>query len=646
MFDKPKILIIDDEPRMCQSLKELLSSQNYELNTANSAKEVIEFLNNNSFDLILLDLCLPDMNGYHVMDHISQQGIETLVIVLTGYASEESAIEALRRGAYDYLKKPFEPEKLLITVKNALNQKKIEKDEELAKEALRESEERYRCYINVANDGIAVAHNNGKLSFVNSRLAEMVGYTTDEIKGKDFSKFIPKDILPQIEDIYKKHIAGEGLPSVYESKILHKDGRSIDVEYNISQVRIGDDQSTLNIIRDISDRKKMQAEVLKAKKLASLGTLAGGIAHDFNNLLSVIVGNIDLAKEKIKHDLGIFKNLKEVEKACLRASDLAARLITFSKGGKPIKKVASIGELVKNAVSASLNGSGINCKFSIADDLFPVEIDALQIKQVIRNIVLNATEAMNGKGTIKVSCENAAVGEKDRLPPKAGKYVLLSIKDQGSGIAPKNLAKIFDPYFSTKDMGAEKGQGLGLATCHSIIKKHDGFITAESELGVGTTLIIYVPASEKEIEELEPIQKIVSEKPMIGIGRILAMDDEKMIRDLIEQMLSQFSYDVALAQDGTEAVELYRSAMESGKPFDAVILDLTVKGGMGGKYAAQKLLEINPHVKAIVSSAYFNDPVMADFKKYGFAAALPKPYMKNDLSDTLSKVLMGKSTDR
>jgi PAS domain S-box-containing protein len=639
MFDKPKILIIDDEPRMCQSLKELLASQNYELNTANSAKQAIKFLNDNSFDLILLDLCLPDMNGYHVMDHIDQQGIGALVIIMTGKASEESAIEALRRGAYDYLKKPFEPEKLLITVKNALNLKKTKQDEELAKEALRESEERYRCYINVANDGIAVVH-NGKLSFVNSRLAKMIGYTTDEIEGKDFSRYIPKDILPQMEDVYKRRIAGEDTPSVFESKILHRDGRSIDVEYNISQICIGDDPSTLNIIRDVSDRKKMQTEVLKAKKLSSLGTLAGGIAHDFNNLLYVIVGNIDLAKDKIKRDLGILKNLQEVEKASLRASELAARLITFSKGGNPIKKVVPIGELVKNAISASLNGSSINCEFSIADDLFPVEIDALQIKQVIRNIVINATEAMNGKGTIKVSCENAAVGEKDRPPIKAGKYVLLSIKDQGTGIALKNLAKIFDPYFSTKDMGAEKGQGLGLAACHSIIKKHDGFMTAESELGLGTTLIIYFPASEKEIKELKPIPKIVPDKPMVGIGRILAMDDEKMIRDLTEQMLSQFGYDAVLAQDGSEAIELYRSAMESGKPFDAVILDLTVKSGMGGKSAAQKLLEINPYVKSIVSSAYFNDPVMTDFKKYGFAAALPKPYMKKDLSDTLSRVLM------
>ena len=233
--------------------------------------------------------------------------------------------------------------------------------------------------------------------------------------------------------------------------------------------------------------------------LASLGTLAGGIAHDFNNLLSVIVSNIDLAKEKIKNDLSVYKNLHEVEKASMRAKDLAARLITFSKGGKLFKKVVSIGELLVNTVSASLIGSGINCEFYIPDDLFPVEIDTSQIRQVIRNIVINATEAMNGKGTIKVFCENSAVGEKDRLPLKAGDYVLLSIKDQGIGIAPANIAKIFDPYFSTKNMGADKGQGLGLATCHSIIKKHDGFITAESAFEGGTTLIIYLPASDKEL---------------------------------------------------------------------------------------------------------------------------------------------------
>jgi CheY-like chemotaxis protein len=293
-----------------------------------------------------------------------------------------------------------------------------------------------------------------------------------------------------------------------------------------------------------------------------------------------------------------------------------------------------------------LSGSGINCEFSIADDLFPVEIDALQIKQVIRNIAINATEAMNGKGTINVYGENTAVGEKDRLPLKAGKYVRLSIKDQGIGIVAEHLPKIFDPYFSTKKMGPDKGQGLGLATCYSIIDKHDGFITAESEVALGTTLYIYLPASEKEIEELEPVQKPVSEKPVVGRGKILVMDDERMIRNLVEQMLIPFGYDVALAQDGTEAVALYRSAVESGKPFDAAILDLTVKSGMGGKTAVQKLLEIDPHVKAIVSSGYYNDSVMTDFKKYGFSAALAKPYSMKALRDTLSKVLMGKSADR
>ncbi len=771
LFDKPKILIVDDEPRMCQSLMELLAGHNYELNTANSAKEAIEYLNKNYFDLILLNIGLPDMDGFQVMDHINRQSPKTLIIVMTGHASMESAVKALRKGAYDYLRKPFEPEKLLTTVKIALNQQKVKKDGELAKEALRENEERFRSIVENTNAGYFFIDRDGLIQDVNESWIKMYGYSSfDEIVGKHFT------IIQKMEDVESakafvkgimrkdhKYMTGEfsrkckdgsigyhtfsarpvshfgeviGIEGFIidstERKLLEKslqiskkewestfDAMSdwvsvIDLDHQILRsnrsgekflsiplgemigqtcyklvhgseepipecplqkmlqthehetvdlyvqemnrwLRVSIDPimdedgnltKAVHIVRDITEYKEMEAEVLKAKKLESLGTLAGGIAHDFNNLLSVIVGNIELAKDGIKYDLDVLDNLKEVEKASIRASDLAAQLITFAKGGKPIKKAASIGELVKNAVSASLSGSGINCEFSIPDDLFPVEIDALQIKQVIRNIVINATEAMNGKGIINVYCENAAVGEKDRLPLKAGKYVLLSIKDQGIGIAAENLLKIFDPYYSTKDMGADKGQGLGLATCHSIIKKHDGFITAESELAVGTTLFVYLPASEKKMIAPEPIKKLVSEKPEVGRGKILMMDDERMLRNLIEQMLSPFGYDVALAQDGTEAVELYRSAMESGKPFDAVILDLTVKSGMGGKTAVQKLLEINPHAKAIVSSGYFNDPVMTDYKKYGFAAALPKPFTLKALKDTLSKVLIGKSADR
>ncbi len=770
LFDKPKILIVDDEPRMCQSLMELLAGHNYELNTANSAKEAIEYLNKNYFDLILLNIGLPDMDGFQVMDHINRQSPKTLIIVMTGHTSMESAVKALRKGAYDYLRKPFEPEKLLTTVKIALNQQKVKKDGELAKEALRESEERFRSIVENTNAGYFFIDRDGLIQDVNESWIKMYGYSSfDEIVGKHFTiiqkmedvesakafvkgimrkdhKYMTGEFRRKCKDgsigyhtfsarpvshfgevigiegfiidstdrkllekslqISKKewestfdamsdwvsvidldhrilrsnrsgekflsiplgemigqtcynlvHGSEEPIPECPLQKMLQTHEReTIDLyvqEMNrwlrISIDPIMDEDGNLtkavHIVRDITEYKKMEAEVLKAKKLESLGTLAGGIAHDFNNLLSAIVGNIDLAKDKIKHDRGVFDNLNEVEKASMRASDLAAQLITFSKGGKPIKKVASIGELVKNAVSATLSGSGINCEFSIPDDLFPVEIDALQIKQVIRNIVINATEAMNGKGTINVYCENAAVGEKDRLPLKAEKYVLLSIKDQGFGIAAENLSKIFDPYFSTKEMGPDKGQGLGLATCYSIIDKHDGFITAESEVAVGTTLFVYLPASEKKIEELEPVQKPVSEKPVVGRGKILVMDDERMLRNLIEQMLSPFGYDVALAQDGTEAVELYRSAMESGKPFDAVILDLTVKSGMGGKTAVQKLLKIDPHVKAIVSSGYHNDSVMTDFKKYGFTATLAKPYSMKALKDTLSKVLMGKSAD-
>jgi len=400
------------------------------------------------------------------------------------------------------------------------------------------------------------------------------------------------------------------------------------------------------VTRDITDRKRaeeekrrLETQLQQAQKMEAIGTLAGGIAHDFNNLLSVILVNLSLAEEDIKLQIGTSKFLKEAEKASMRAKDLTSRLITFSKGGEPVKKAASITDLVKDSVTSTLNGSDIDCEFSIPDDLSPVEIDQGQIKHVIHNIVINAREAMTGEGTIKVFYENVTIREKDALTLKDGRYVKISIEDQGVGISEEDLPKIFDPYFSTKEMGAEKGMGLGLSVCHSIVEKHNGLITVESELGTGTTLIIYLPASEKQIAELEPIKKPVPERPVTGRGRILVMDDEKMIRDFAIQVLNRIGYDAEVSKDGAEAIELYKKAKESEKPFDVVILDLTNQFGMGGKEAIQKLLQIDPDVRGIVSTGYSNDPVVTNFREYGFRCALTKPYTIDELSKALHEVI-------
>nr|MBC8362587.1 PAS domain S-box protein [Candidatus Desulfatibia profunda] len=395
------------------------------------------------------------------------------------------------------------------------------------------------------------------------------------------------------------------------------------------------------IVRDVTEFKKMEEERLKAMKLESIGILAGGIAHDFNNLLSVIVGNISLAEDDIKSEVGISENLKAAQTACLRAQELTKQLITFSKGGLPIKKIGPIGDLIRKTTKAILSGSKVTCDVIMPPDLWLIAFDEDQIRFVIRNLIVNALESMPDGGSILLKAENVSIGAEtivQGLVLSPGKYVTISIRDQGIGIPAEHLALIFDPYFSTKEMGPEKGMGLGLATAYSIINKHNGQILVESEVGVGTTFTIYLPAYEKDVEKRTPEKTIHPEKVAARTGRILLMDDEKMIRDLAKNMLERFGFDTDVAKDGANAIKLYKKAMDSGKPYDAVILDLTVKEGLGGKDAVKSLLKIDPQVKAIVSSGYSNDPVITDFKEYGFIGALAKPYSMEDLHDVLNKV--------
>ena len=395
----------------------------------------------------------------------------------------------------------------------------------------------------------------------------------------------------------------------------------------------------VHIVRDITELKRMEEERLKSMKLESIGIIAGGIAHDFNNLLSVIMGNIELAEDDIKPEVGISECLAEAEKASIQAQALTKQLITFAKGGAPVKKIGSIGDLIKETTNLTISKSNVKCDFLISHDLWPVEFDEGQMKHAIKNMIDNAVESMPDEGTIDVRAENINITAEQGLPLLEGKYVKISIRDHGVGIPEEHLSKIFDPYFSTKEMGIQKGMGLGLATTYSIINRHDGYITVESEVGVGTTFTLFLPAHEKDIRELKPLKTHKPEKPSIRTGRILVMDDEESIRKLSKKRLSQLGYESELAKDGAQAIELYKKAMDSGQLFDAVILDLTVKGGMGGKNAVKALLKINPQVKAIVSSGYSNDPVMTDFRAYGFTGALPKPNTKKELIEALKNII-------
>ncbi len=383
--------------------------------------------------------------------------------------------------------------------------------------------------------------------------------------------------------------------------------------------------------RDITDKKRNEDDMLKAQKLESMGILAGGIAHDFNNLLTAILGNISLASAQLTGANKAQERLKAAVKAATRAQALTLQLLTFSKGGSPVRRIASIADTLMECASFALRGSNVKCEFKLQENLWKVVMDEGQIGQVINNLVINAAQSMASGGVIKVEANNVFIDGKGDSPLKKGKYALVSITDHGCGIAPEHIKQVFDPYFTTKNTGS----GLGLATSYSIIQKHDGLIRVESKLGLGSRFYFYLPASETELDEDSTIQGTV----VPGRGKILVMDDEEIILDLLSELLDTLGYDVITASCGEEAIEQYKKAMNNSAPFDLVIMDLTVPGGMGGKEAMGILLELDSKIKAVVSSGYFNDPILADPRKYGFSGILPKPYNTAQISELVTKII-------
>ena len=500
-------------------------------------------------------------------------------------------------------------------------------------EALRESEEQYRLIIENSRDIIFTLDADGKFLFVSPSLQENMGYEISELQGQPFQSIIHPDYIRVCEENIRKNIEkGERTPG-FEYRVKDKSGnwRWHTTSGAAARDTNGSFLYFVGIARDITERRRMEEELLKADKLESVGILAGGIAHDFNNILTSIIGNVFLAKMQLKPGSRVFDLLSSAEIASMRARGLTGQLLTFARGGTPVKETASISNLIKESSLFMLRGSKSECDFSIAEDLWPVEADMGQISQVISNIVINADQAMPKGGIIRVAAENLVLEEKNEMPLKPGRYIRVSVKDQGGGIAEKHLSKIFDPYFSTK----QTGSGLGLATAYSIIKKHNGHISVDSLLGTGATFSIYLPASDKAIPVKEEAALLTGE------GKILVMDDDDLLKKMMEQMLEMLGYEAEFAKDGAEAIEMYRKAKESEKPYDAVILDLTIPGGMGGNEAIKKLLELDPQLKAVVCSGYSDDPVMSNCREYGFKDMMPKPFDFKTLGKVLNDVLKG-----
>ena len=502
-----------------------------------------------------------------------------------------------------------------------------------AEKALRESEEKYRNLYDNAPDMYHSLDRNGTIIDCNETEARILGYTKAEIIGRPFTDFITEE-SKRLFALYFPRLNKKKTRLIVEREFVRKDGTVLPVSLNVFNEfdENGEFTGTKTIARDITDRRKMEEELLKAQKLESIGVLAGGIAHDFNNLLTVIFGNVAMAKMNAQPGDGMFERLDDAERATLRAKDLTMQLLTFSKGGEPIKKTVSIAGLVRESIGFTLSGSNVKSEIQLDPGLWPVDVDEGQISQVISNLVINAEQAMPGGGVIRICCVNVTVSTENALSLALGDYVKITIEDEGTGIPREYLRKIFDPYFTTK----QKGNGLGLAAAYSILRKHNGCITVESEPGKGSVFHVYLPASSGTVALKE-----AAGEHWAGKGRVLVMDDEETVRNLAGEMLRHVGYEVEFARDGNEAVRTYKSAMDSRRPFDAVILDLTIPGGMGGKAAIKKLIELDPGVKAIVSSGYSNDPVMADFRSYGFSEVVPKPYRLQELSKALYNITAG-----
>ncbi|MBF0559885.1 MAG: PAS domain S-box protein [Nitrospirae bacterium] len=506
-----------------------------------------------------------------------------------------------------------------------------------AQDALADEKERLTVTLRSIGDAVIVTDTKGTVTLINRVAEELTGWHGEEALGKPLSAVF--NIINEgtrlpcrnpVDDVLSKGLI-VGLAN--HTALIRRDGTEIIIADSAAPIRDRGSNiiGVVLVFRDITEQYRMEAEMQKMQKLESLGVLAGGLAHDFNNLLMGIMGNISIVKMHLNPDNTDYARLTAADRAVERATHLTQQLLTFAKGGAPIKRVLPMGELVRESVDFAISGSKIRCNYNIPDNLWNAEVDKGQIAQVFNNLSINAMHAMPVGGTVSISMENVTLQGNSVPTLRAGDYVKIVFSDSGTGIPEEHLSKIFDPYFTTK----QQGSGLGLTTVFSIIKKHDGYITVDSKVGTGTRFIIYLPAT-KDSGHTDTSTK---DTMTTGYGKILLMDDEELVRDVAGEMLTTLGYNVEFAEDGEKAIAMYKKAFEEKNPFRVVIMDLTIPGGVGGKEAVGEILEIDHKAKVIASSGYATDPIMSDSKKYGFSGVMIKPYRIEQMSETITRVL-------
>jgi len=506
-----------------------------------------------------------------------------------------------------------------------------------AEEALESEKGRLAVTLRSIGEGVITTDTEGRVGMLNEAAELLTGWTQSDACGKPLPDVfhLLQEQTRELCDNPVEMVLKTGTPfnQSIPAVLASRQGQERFVVTSSAPLHdpAGRVVGVVLAFRDVTETRKLEADLNKAGKLESLGLLAGGIAHEFNNILTGIFGNISLAKMLSEGDAAVQERLEKAEVACQRAKEMTGQLLTFARGGAPVRRARPVAHMLKEFCDLAVLGSNVRCDYVLQPDLWPVEVDHGQIGQAFSNILLNAVQAMPEGGVISVRAGNVPAGSRSE-PAFAGRdFVRISIQDQGAGIPPEHLSRIFDPFFSTKF----KGRGLGLATAYSIVRKHEGTIEVDSRPEKGAVFHIYLPASTRNVD----LPATDVPKTVTGKGRILVMDDEPEILNFMQAALKRLGYEAELARDGAEAIRRYTAAAETGNPFNAVIMDLTIPGGMGGKETIRTLLEIDPQVKAIVSSGYSNDPVMADFRNYGFRGMVAKPYEMKELAGVLREVI-------
>lgn len=512
----------------------------------------------------------------------------------------------------------------------------------LAERQLRAEKERLAVTLDSIGDAVIATDAGGSIEGLNQEAVRLTGWTRKQAIGKKLSevlRLVDEDTGKTLADPAEALIDRDGKP---ETKFDHglcmvdKQGEQRFVSVRMTCIRNpeGGNYGCVTVLRDITHQRRVDEELFKAEKLSSISLLAGGIAHDFNNILTAVIGNISVLRMELGEDSRHMARLAGAEKAALQAKGLTQQLLTFSKGGAPSLESTTIDQLVEESAQFVLRGSNVKCEIRKDEELWAVEVDRGQISQVINNLIINADQAMPDGGIIHLEIRNASVARDEVARLKKGDYVCITVADEGCGISPANMKRIFDPYFTTK----ETGNGLGLASTYSIVNSHKGAITVDSTVGKGTVFKVFLPRSHKE-EKPKPVEPVEENTIHMGTGRILVMDDMESMMMVAGEMLGALGYTVEFSGHGEEAIEKYKEAKERGAPFDAVVFDLTVPGGMGGEEACRILREYDPKLVAIASSGYATSNVMSDFRKAGFQAVVPKPYRIKDMSVALHRIL-------